>query len=378
MGQLSISFKSFLLATLIYVSTIAGFEPSYSYAIIFVIGFGYFFTDTMKKRIDNKDLILLSFIACSFILFALGLFINTSSDFQFIDKERSNDIIPFTIFLLGTIFFSKKIDDSVLKMLLIFIMLETIIALLEFLLGIPYLIKPSTSGETEFGETTLLYYNRVYGLSPNVSLIGQKVMIGIVLLFYLGEKYKIKKIFYLFLFMGLILTFSRSAILAIIVFLIYYFKKRIIKLSPKYKFLLLFSVVSVFFVVFYNINFILDQVFRGRSTIDISGRDKIFEIYKDFILEHVFFGNFVEKIYIYSSGHSYHAHNSYLQTLATLGVFLFLFFGIYLSRIITSRAFIFVLPFLIYSFSQYGLFWGCSMLDIVFYSLIFNLSVYKK
>src|SRR5690606_19804209 len=81
------------------------------------------------------------------------------------DSKSLNDFLPYSIFIVATIVFSSHINRDVIKYLLFFILFETTIGIVQYIIGVPYFIKPLATGMQEFGESEYLYYNKVYGLS---------------------------------------------------------------------------------------------------------------------------------------------------------------------------------------------------------------------
>jgi len=361
----------FAYALIVYLSTISGFPNYLSYIIIVFLGYLEFVKRSSRQDLNRSDQFFLVFILTSVILFFIGKLINNPDLTLPIDKERSFDYLPFTILLLGTVFFAKKENLDTLTWLTRFILLEAIIAIFEFILGIPYIIPPIGDVEVDFGTSDLLYYKRVYGLSPTVSVLSQKILCGIVLVFYL-KKFPWRKYCIAILLIALIMSFGRTSMLATAVFICLYYLINQRNMKLKYKVLLVTLTLCIIYYVSINIDSIFSQLFRGRDELDISGRDNIFATYLEYIERNWMFGNFFEKIYFFISGRSYHAHNSYLQMIATMGIPSFVLFILYLFKIINKAKIIYLLPFFIFSLSQYGLFWGCSLFDIIFYILIFD------
>ncbi|SEJ40594.1 hypothetical protein SAMN05192553_103722 [Cyclobacterium xiamenense] len=367
--------RDFFYALLIYITSVAQMPQVMFYFVIMLIGIYHFFNDSRKFTLDKPGVILIIFIVGSVVSFLLGKVFYGAS-FMFKDYERSTDLFPFTILLLGTIFFSKHMSFDTMRYLLYFILFEAIIAVIEYLIGIQYLIYPGDlGGETKFGETDLLYYNRVFGLSPNVSVLGLKLVVGIVFSMFLFEMNKISKahtyLFILIILIASILSFQRTAILTVSVFFCFYFLPWLFEIKFKYKVFLIFIFVLFVLLVVSNSNEILFQFTRGNPTDFKDIRAIVFGVYIEFISNNLIWGNYSEKIYMSFAGHSYHAHNSYLQFIATVGMPLFFVWILFFTNLIKGSNFVFILPFLFYSLAQYGIFWGCSLFDISMYSLIF-------
>jgi len=110
----------------------------------------------------------------------------------------------------------------------------------------------------------------------------------------------------------------------------------------------------------------------------LSGRIEIWQKNREFIKHNFFWGNNSYKYYINYYGAKAHAHNSYLQILATHGVAIFFLYLLLVFRNIRKDNYIYVIPILIYSLSQYGIFWGFSLTDIVLFIFLFSKLNYEK
>lgn len=106
--------------------------------------------------------------------------------------------------------------------------------------------------------------------------------------------------------------------------------------------------------------------------INTSGRTLIWLNYLDFIDHHLLFGNGSDKFLVKninpetSEVSFIHAHNSYLEQLATHGLLLTLFFFVILFFLWKKNNWILIVSILFYSMFQYGIFWGFSYLDLFF------------
>src|SRR5690606_17058575 len=212
------------------------------------------------------------------------------------------------------------INRDVIKYLLFFILFETTIGIVQYIIGVPYFIKPLATGMQEFGESEYLYYNKVYGLSAVTSVFSQKIFVGFLLLYLYRVPLKLRIILYSVLCMGLIVTFNRTAIVSSLFFAILILIINIRNYNFKVKFLILFALLVVASILLTNLDYIESQFFRGKG-VDLSGRDFVFPYYMNFIAENLYFGNFFTKHWVdFGNGRVYHAHNSYLQTFANMGL----------------------------------------------------------
>ena len=366
-------YKVIITALLIYMSTLVLFPQSIIYIVISIIGLIVWLFNMEKRGLKKEDLFFILVIAVSFFLYFIG------KPYALITDSKSlNDFIPYTFFLITTINFSRVLNKKILMYILYFILFETVLGLIQYGLGIPYFIAPSLSSQQEFVDSEYLYYNKVYGLSAVTSVFAMKIFIGVLITHYLKLSLKKQYLYYLILGFGLIATFNRTSIVAATIFTIIVLFQNVKNGSVRLKFLTMLAAVTVFFTVFNNIDIIENQFFRGKE-LDMSGRDMVFPYYLGFIEEHFFFGNFFSKHWVeLQKGRVYHAHNSYLQTFANMGVFFGGILIVYILRRVKSFNYLYLVPILIYSGFQYGILWGVSFLDIIFFYFLFNLNESSK
>lgn len=364
--------KHTLLGLLCFLSTLVNVPVKYCLIIISIIGFSFLINCLTRKKITNNDYLLFSFFLTSLIIFVVGFF-NTVS---YLGKS-SRLIIPYSLFIITTIFFSKYINSRVLVVILYLILFEVIVGIYEYTIGELYLIKPiGTQVKPYFNKfTSSLYSYRVYGLSNSSSIFSQKIFIGIMLLFFL-KKIKYKYLLLFILLIGLILVFNRTAILSVFIFLILrgiiFFKKNGLFINRSTITLYLPLIFGFFFLVLFYFETISSQFIYWNGKINLSERDLIYVEYINFIRENFFWGNFTNKYWILIEDRLYHAHNSYLSVIASMGFFSATLLFFYIYRLINKKNILYIAPILIYSIFQYGILWGVSLLDIVFFYFIFN------
>ena len=354
--------QKIFLAFLIYASTLVLMPQAVIYLIIAVIGFTFWLFKMQRLGVGKSDLLYILFIGISFLIYFIGKPFATSAS-----SKSLNDLIPYSIFIIATINFSKFLNKEIIRIIFYIILFETIIGILQYLMGVRYFIEPITSNSQELGDSDYLYYNKVYGLSTVTSIFALKIFIGILLTHYLCFKGKKRSLFYTILMFGLIVTFNRTAIVASIIFVLIIIFTQIKQGNQKLKILTLFgSIISLIFIYNY-FDVIENQFFRGRE-VDLSGRDKVFPYYIDFIANYPFFGNYFTKLWVeITSGRIYHAHSSYLQTLSNMGLPIGIAIFTYIFSKISKLNYMFIIPMLIYSAFQYGILWGVSFMDIIFF-----------
>ncbi len=120
------------------------------------------------------------------------------------------------------------------------------------------------------------------------------------------------------------------------------------------------------------------KLIGSTNGINTSGRTLIWANFLQFIEQNLWFGNGSDKLYFKEIDHEnkkfklVHAHNSYLEFLATHGLILSGFFGFILLYLWRRKNSIFIVSILFFSIFQYGIFWGFSLLDLVFTSFLIS------
>ena len=279
--------------------------------------------------------------------------------------------IPYTSLMIPTIIISSRMTSGVKNILLWLIVTEAVIVIGQYYFGVVSFWHDTADIYSEHIDSDLLYYSRPCGLSRKPSVVAVKLLLGLLLLEQSPKSVRVKSWMYIILFFAIALNFNRSVVIAVASYysldLLAQYKK-LIQNNPfkasnlKYTSAVMLAVVIV---AYYNYEAISYQMFRGfDNIIQSSQRVSIWMHGLDFISSNPFMGNHSMK---YSFNINYHLHNSFLQVVATHGLIISILFGvlIYRSIIINGRGIILIL---VYSFFQYGIFWGISLLDIIFYS----------
>lgn len=355
------------LSILVYLPTLVLVPQAFIYIVISLIGLVKWMTDLQFNKIKKEDVFYILFLSISFLIYFVG------KPYAIVDYNKSiNDFIPYTLFIVTTIKFSGILDQKIIRFILIIIIIESLIGILQYVIGVPYFIKPTAVGMQEFGESEYLYYNKVYGFSAVTSIFAMKIFVGILLNYYCPSSKLIKRIFYIILFAGLLVTFNRTAIVSSIIFFSIVFMANIRHGNIRLKIFTFFSLIALIVVVALNIDVLENQFFRGKE-VDMSGRDLVFPYYLNFIIDNPIFGNFFSKHWAeLQVDRVYHAHNSFLQTFTNMGLFFGGILVVFLLRKITKQNYFYVIPILIYSLFQYGILWGVSFLDVIFFFFLLN------
>jgi hypothetical protein len=117
---------------------------------------------------------------------------------------------------------------------------------------------------------------------------------------------------------------------------------------------------------------------KSISGINTSGRSVIWLNYFCFIDQHLLFGNGSDKLMLKTVNQDekkidlIHAHNSFIELFATNGLLLSIYFLAMLSFLWKKHNFILLVTILLYSFFQYGIFWGFSFLDVIFMGFLLS------
>lgn len=348
-----------LIAILLFVS----WTLSFSLGNLFVV---IIYLYKFKWRIKSGKITFI-IIAIS-VLSLINLLFGITSVKEIDDSSLIQLYIPYLSLLLGAYIIGDKLDNQVLKFIVYLTAIESIIVILQYITGNTGFGYNSYTKNETYGE--LLYYSRPNGLSTNSSIVAQKLMISLWLL--LNSKFftwKQNKIVTIILLTAIVLTFNRTVILTLIIS--YFILSPIVTLKQR----IWLSVIILPFSLIY-INPIKNQILRGSEGVSIESFTR-YSIYKNgltFIKANPIFGNNSVKYFYEESGRIFHLHNSYLETAASNGIPIFLGLVLMLFFLLKKKNF-FLIPLIIYSLFQFGIFWGISFLDI---ALFFNERTNKK
>lgn len=341
-----------MLGFLIYIPTLF-FIPHYFFLVpLFYL---FLFKKDADFKINNNEIFLF------FIVFLM--LIN-----YLIFAENTDDIIeilPYPVLMIVSLLIAKNLKERDLNILLFLIIFEVFIGIVQFKLGVYDIFGSSLN--LDYGEG-LLYFNRVRGLSDNVAPFALKILIGCYLVFILNYHRNIKILLYLILFFGLAVSFSRAAILAfLILFCLSFLRSFRVK---SWKTIVVILLGTLVFTVMYNLYFdiLFEQLTRGTGEIEGSGREVIWKDFIAFIENNFFFGNGSHKLMVESSYYGIaHAHNSFLQFFATNGFLISIIMLLWVILNVNKHNFEVISSILIFSVFNYGIFWGISIFDILFY-----------
>lgn len=383
-----------IIALLMYLPTLA-FIPSWIYILLIPLTIYLnkdflvdYFSNLLTLKITDKYFTF-------FLLFAMIAFIFRLIDYS--KWESIKDLYSFAYIFPFTYIVAKTVSSrqNIYKYIIYLLILESIFCILEYIFGVSTFFT-SLRLFRHFDNYQLLYYTRVFGLSANSSGLTLKLVIGLLLLDKTDWNVKIKRTLELLFLTASVLTFGR---IALIVIFIYYTLKifDVIKKKnfewknyiPFFMFLIFFSVNPIWTKNQFTRNsmkisshstFEDDDIEENVEDIDMSllkelrldkinmsGRSHIWTAYAMYGYQHPFLGYKGKKFML---GHV-HAHNSYLEMFASYGIFMLMFILIMIATKINKSNYVSIISLLVLAFGQYLIFWGISIYDIIFYSLLF-------
>jgi len=358
--------KQFFIAFLLFVSSL-GIVTSH---VILLSMFLIIITSNYKKINITKDLRLIIVIAILSLFNELFfLIVNVDA------KVGVLEIIPYATLIYITVWASKVCDTRILKWLVVLSVFEIFVGMWERSVGINSLFASSAVDMSDYGEDALLYNLKVNGLGVNSTSIGYKSFLSLLLYERFPDCRFIKKwLFVSLCIIGTILSFNRTSMVGIAAYFGLYFLH---KGNRKYFVLLIIIVIGALFYFPTLYDGLVMQVTRGGAGSEnmLSGREDIVPIYLSFIKEHLLFGNGSFKLFFYSGDIMLHAHNAYLQTIATNGILISLLYLLLLCLIINSHNIKFAFPILVCGMTQAFILWGTSLNDFVLYTLLLNFNL---
>lgn len=350
------------------------------------------------------------------------------------DLYSSFMLLPLVLISARGIF-----SQRVLKMVVIFVVIESLIGLLEYLFHVRSFFVPLDRKSMLFNEESI-YHTRVFGLASNSPVFGLRCLVALFLLEATDWKRYVKWIFKVVLILGVIVSFNRSVVICSIVFYFIQLGQLIWRDRREFKQLVKNRLVQDFLATFLLLVLIFgsDSMQKGMyregvprevldsgsnseqrtfsetapasiseeisdnyprlkeiyeldslggitrnflavtESINSSGRKLIWLNYLQFIEKNPLTGNGSEKLYFTAKNKEnqqvelIHAHNSFLELIGTNGLILGL---MYLAMIILwwrGKNFPILITIIVYSFMQYGIFWGMSFLDVIFVFLVIS------
>jgi len=290
-----------------------------------------------------------------------------------------NGQIPSFLLLPLTILIALELRKSDFKVIVILIFIECLSVFAEYYLGVTTFFSSHEEFRV-FDGSELFYFKRTLGLSDNSSIVAAKIFLGFLILEFIKVGHVRKWFFQGIFLIGIFLTFNRSVFVALAAFIL--LKGILNFITAKFTFLKWNMYVSIIIsgafaiglFTLMNWDFIVGQLTRNTGTIELTGRDKIWEHYAIYIKDHFLLGNNSLKYFF----GLYHAHNSFLQLIATNGILIALLYFYLIIRNITQRNIVYIIAIMTYCIFQFGIFWGISLMDIVFFFFLFRMRSEKN
>ena len=314
-----------------------------------------FFTKSdFKISFGNKNIYKILILIIFFTIFSLLISVNTYNSVFY--------VLRFLEFLILYFLIVNKVL-SITKILYIFVSIisfTAIIGILQYLfqssLGLFFLGEPLLSLDVP-GISKIIMSNsevlRSYSVFPHPNIFAGYLLTNIIFIFTLlkNSDSNEKILLYLLLFISfiaLLLTFSRSAILALLGAIFLYFTFS----SQKINFHKLF--ISIFLIVFVFFTFDLFSVFLSRTELiesdALTERIELLRISKYMFLDNIFgvgVGNFTYAMQDYSSVNLQPwefqpVHNIFMlimteQGILSLLLYLYLFYNVFKNLIINRK-----------------------------------------
>ena len=426
--RISLNGVSICYATVLFFSTLF-FSNEYYYLllpfaiILFNLKRLYNFRVNFSKNktVRNYIVLIIIYVSASYT----NKLINGHPTISLKDYYASFLLFPLLLFTASLLEFKK-----VFKYFMYWVVLECLIAFTEYSFGVRSFFIENVASINKSSD--FLYDHRVNGLSISSSVFALKLLVAVISIEFIRLNNWFKNLLKTILFIGILFSFNRALIISLLLFWFILFAYHLFKKFELKNFiskgtnLILFAGV---FIVFANHNILvemkkknpekkqLELKFKNETTalsfadiseaprtlyypqmkvgneldttavlnklfysstkgINTSGRTLIWMNYIQFIGEHKWFGFGSDKLLFKAIDQDekklklIHAHNSFLQLLASNGIIIsFLFLGI-LFFIWTKKNLLLLIPILLYSCFQYGIFWGFSLLDVFFFSIL--------
>lgn len=283
------------------------------------------------------------------------------------------DFFPYFILIIPTYILSIYLSRIDAKVIVFFVTIESLVVALEWYFGVSS-FDTSLSGFRQFTEGELMYNNRPIGLSDNSSLIAYKLLLAWLMIDFFRLKGVLFYVCKVLILAGMLFTFNRSVLLSFSVYLMLFGVKEFLQ----FKFEKSKAVVALIggiggvcllgFLVYSKLDVIIGQLTRNTGEVELTGRQYIWADFIEFIQHNLIFGNSCIKLWL----DGYHAHNSYIQVVATNGVLIALVYFALLYRNIKLRNLIYIVPILVLGLTQYAFYWGISFLDIIFGAFLYQ------
>ena len=362
-----------MLGLLTYLPTTAYF-PQYFFIAVFLyvlIRDRGVFLDAFSQFQNNSS----HKLNWNFLIIILIILLSTINRLIHWDSVKTlGELFPYFLLLIPTYIIAirfRKVDAIVLILLVAF---ESLFTIAQWKAGVST-FDTSLEGFVVFGDSELAYFQRPLGLSLNSSNIASKMLLSWLLIdFFRLRSWKWNLIKGLILF-GVYVTFNRSVIMALAFYLIFSNIQSFLSLRYKLEnavvglIATITGLAGVGMVIFYKGQEIINQFTRNQGKVELTGREHIWQDFLLFIQEHLVYGNNSIKLWM----NGYHAHNSFIELIATNGVFISFVYFTLVYRNIKLSNWVFVTTIFVFGLTQYAFFWGISLADIVLWVFLFQI-----
>ena len=352
---------SIIIAGVLFVTS-TGIVPSQAFIvgiILILLSRGW-----PKNYLDKTSRIMLVIIFLSIINEFIYLLRFPEIDVGFLY------LIPYSFFIFLTIQASKVLDERIIRWLTVFFICDVLAAIYQKLMGFNSFFAATASDYT--GD--MLYNLKVNGFNVNSVGLAYKMLFGLILYNKYPKQQLVNKyVFYCFVAIGIILSFSRTVILSVLIYLGTQLFFSPMKKQYKFLILLIGLVVSIVLIAPYW-ELIVLQMTRGSENLSdaSSGRDEVYNYFVNFILQNPIQGYGSFKLNINIDGILFHAHNSYLQIFANNGVIIGALYMAIILRNLNRNNIAYLFPILFAVFFQNIIFWGLNLYDLLFYKLLLD------
>ena len=295
------------------------------------------------------------------------------------DVGGLSELVPYFFLLIPSYFIAISFTKADAKVLVTLIAFESLMVVLESVMGVST-FDTMLTGFSTFEEGSFAYFSRPLGISASSSHIATKLFLAWLMLDFYEFKNKMWLGIKILLLAGILLTFNRSVLLSLVVYIA--LKQLVSFFKLKYKldnaivgFVAgVLGLISVVTLVVLKGESIINQITRNTGKVELTGREYVWADFMEFISRNLVFGNNSVKLWL----DGYHAHNSFIEVIATNGVFIALLYFILIGRNIRNSNWYYVVAILVFGLTQYAFFWGLSLFDILFWVILFQIPDERK
>lgn len=352
-------------------------------ATIIIPGLGqtsriFFFLPLLRFRGKIELSVNLTFIivVAIAILSQLNLFFSYFNGIRTEVETSVQQVVSFNLLMPIAYIIAQQFKPSDLRIFMWLFVIDALFVLAQSYYGVSTFYNIQGL-ETFVDVDNLAYFNRPFGLGNNASVFAEKLVAFVLIVHMLATRYQyhFPKFAIAIVAAAGLINFGRTAFVAIFFFMAVtlFLRLRKIGTAQKTKYLIVGGIAIIFMFVFYKDNIYvlveeaMRQFTRGNESIELAGRDLIWNDYIIFIRENAIFGNGSVKYFTDYFGQQATAHNSFLMTAASHGLIITV---LYASAIIVSlnkKNAIYIATIVIFSFAQYSIFWGLSFNDIILF-----------